>query len=66
MLIFTFNIVDIWFISKILVKKRYIAIKVLFITWKIEIINKNKFTIVVLDLKDRNFIIYIVFILGLI
>ena len=66
MLIFTFNIVDIWFISKILVKKRYITIKVLFITWKIEIINKNKFIIVVLDLKDRNFIIYIVFILGLI
>ena len=61
---FIFNKINIWFAKKKPIWKSYIIVKAFFITFHIEIINKNKFKVAILKLENEIFVIYIVFFLG--
>lgn len=60
MLFLTFNRAKLRFAKKKLIQRSYTAVKALFTTRRIKIINKKEFTSVVLDLEDKSFVIYIV------
>lgn len=46
--------------------RSYTIAKILFTIMQVEIINKKKFAMTILDLKDITFIIYIVFVIKLV
>lgn len=58
--IFLFNKTDLWFAKKKLIWKSYITAKALFTIKQIKIINKKNFILIVLNLKNKIFIIYII------
>ena len=58
-LFFIFSNANIQFVKKEIIWKRYIAIKALFITKKIKLINKKKFAVIALDADNKIFIMHI-------
>lgn len=55
----TINNINIRFIKKVFILKTYIIINILSIIKKIQIINKNIFVIIILDLNKKKFLYYI-------
>lgn len=58
-LFFTFSNIDIGFVNRKFISKTYSTTKVLYITQKIEIIDRKKFITMVLNKKDKIFVIYL-------
>ncbi len=54
----TFSDTNMWFTKKKLEWRNYAAIKALFITKKVELINKKKFIVATLDKNAKTFVIY--------
>lgn len=59
----TFSKANLRFAKKKLVQKSYTAAKNLSTIKRVEIINRKKFALVVLDLKDKIFVIYVAFVI---
>ena len=59
-LFLSFSDVNIWFVEREIIWRRYITAKVLFITQKLKLINKKKFAALALDTNSLTFVVYVV------